>query len=60
MNLQAQLETAISNSTASDYDKGNILYLAEALATANASQIEHDGYRRGMKEMRDQAKRDKS
>ena len=30
--IKSQLEQAISESTASDYDKGNILYLAEKLA----------------------------
>lgn len=30
--LKAALEAAIADSTASDYDKGNILYLAEQLA----------------------------
>lgn len=31
---KSALETAISDSSASDYDKGNILYLAEEYAKA--------------------------
>ena len=36
MEAKKLLEEAIANSTASEYDKGNILYLAETHATACA------------------------
>lgn len=45
--VKAALENAIADSTASDYDKGNILYLAEELVkksvgASGGSQGERD------------------